>query len=72
MTIPYPQNTPWELWVAIVIGYNPELHSQVSPLLSWRDFGDRLTLLVPQTPRTSPFEDWRSWGTALAQAVGGN
>ena len=72
MTIPYPQNMPWPIWVATVIGFNPELSNQLSPVMDWRYFGDRLTMLVPQTPRTDRFEEWRPWATALAQVVGGN
>lgn len=71
MNIPYPQNTPWPIWAAQVVGYNPELGSQLSPHMGWKYFGDRITLFVPQAPRTSFFKEWQDWATALAQVAAG-
>lgn len=69
MNIPYPQKTPWPIWAATVIGFNPELTNQLSPIMEWQYFGDRITMFIPQAPRTAHFRDWRDWAAALAQVA---
>ncbi len=70
MIIPDPEGSAWPRWASTLVGYNPELSTQVSWTLPWQEFGNRLTLVVPQTPRSSFFEDWQTWARALKQSVG--
>lgn len=70
MIVPNPGVTPWTLWAQTLVGYNPELSTQVSSTLEWQEFADRMSLVVAQTPRGDFFDDWRSWAEALKLAVG--
>lgn len=70
MTIPDPTLMSWEIWAQTVVGYNPEISTQVSSQLPWQEFADYLTDMVPETPRASFFDDWRTWARALKQVAG--
>lgn len=69
MTIPDPEGSSWELWAQTLVGNNYELSTQVSAALEWGEFADRMTLIVPETPRGEFFDDWQSWARALKQVA---
>ena len=71
LLIPHPDDTTWETWAQTVVGYNPVLINQLSWTLPWEEFGERLSLVVPEAPRTDTFDSWQAWASALKLAVPG-
>ena len=66
--IPNPYNTPWDLWVDTLVGYNDSLRPNVSPDDPWEEVALRLSEFAPDTPRPEGFRSWQDWAAALKQA----
>lgn len=71
MIVPNPQGQTWELWTEALISYNPSIVTVVAPSLAWQEFGNRLTRVFAETPRTSFFVEWQPWAQALRTTAGG-
>lgn len=63
--IPNPAGLDFNDWASTVVGYNPGLHNQLGPDMPWREFGERLSLEYPATPRPESFSTWQEWADSL-------
>lgn len=66
--IPNPYGTPWQMWVDVLIGFNPGLYPNVSPDESWGEVARRLTQYAEAAPQPDAFRTWQEWAAALKQA----
>ena len=67
--VPQPQGMAFRDWADTVVGYNPELLTQVSGEMEWQEFAERLTLIYAKTPRPESFSNWEDWVDALRTAL---
>lgn len=69
--IPSPMGMEWQEWVDIAVGMNGRLGlpNLVDPNEDWREFVERLSLHVPDTPYHDTFDDWRDWAMAMRSAL---
>jgi hypothetical protein len=70
-TFPNPETMDWQDWVDTMVGFNGR--SAVPMLASsdddWREFADRIALIVPDAPGHDEFQDWREWAHALRASL---
>lgn len=63
--LPNPAGLTWQDWSSAVVGYNDGLHMQLAPEMEWQEFGQRLSLAYPATPRPESFPTWQAWADTL-------
>jgi hypothetical protein len=66
-----PYTTEWQDWVDSTVGLNPRLGlpTLAATDLDWREFSERLSQFVPDTPYHEEFDDWRDWAAALRSSL---